>query len=85
MANAAHLKILTMEGVSAWNKWRDENPDIRPDLRESILPGLDLSGADLSAANLSGAGLSRANLSGANLSVHEITGSESHRVLFLLH
>ena len=31
MANDAHLKILK-EGVRAWNKWRGENPAIRPDL-----------------------------------------------------
>jgi uncharacterized protein YjbI with pentapeptide repeats len=31
MANDAHVKILK-EGVSTWNKWREGNPDIRPDL-----------------------------------------------------
>ena len=46
MANDAHLKILK-EGVSAWNKWRKENPDMRPELTESNLIGADLSGADL--------------------------------------
>ena len=37
MANPEHLAKLE-EGVEAWNKWREENPDIRePDLREAIL------------------------------------------------
>ena len=42
------------EGVDAWNAWRSENPDIRP---------------DLSGANLSKAYLSRANLSEAYLTL----------------
>jgi hypothetical protein len=31
MANDKHVAILK-KGVKAWNKWRDENPDIPPDL-----------------------------------------------------
>jgi hypothetical protein len=41
MANNEHVALLK-QGVDAWNKWRDENPDIPP----------DLSGADLSNAKL---------------------------------
>lgn len=33
MANPEHLKILK-QGVEAWNKWREENPEVRPDLSE---------------------------------------------------
>lgn len=33
MANPEHVKILE-EGVAAWNTWRDENPDIIPDLQD---------------------------------------------------
>jgi hypothetical protein len=69
MANDAHLKILK-EGVSAWNKWRDENPDIKPDLGES-----NLDGAELSGANLSGANLYMANLSGADLYMADLLGA----------
>jgi uncharacterized protein YjbI with pentapeptide repeats len=43
MANDEHVALLK-KGVDAWNAWRDENPDIRP----------DLMGADLRRANLSG-------------------------------
>ena len=49
-----HVAFLK-QGVTAWNAWRGENLDIRP----------DLSGADLSEANLSGANVSGANLRGA--------------------
>jgi uncharacterized protein YjbI with pentapeptide repeats len=61
MANDDHTAQL-MRGVPAWNAWRDENPDIRPDLN-----GADLSQANLSEADLRGADLRGADLSGANL------------------
>ena len=56
MANQEHLDILA-KGVEAWNAWRKENPDVRP----------DLIGAHLSNANLRDAGFGEANLSGAHL------------------
>lgn len=31
MANEEHLAIFR-QGVEAWNKWRKENPKIKPDL-----------------------------------------------------
>ncbi|MFO5438767.1 MAG: pentapeptide repeat-containing protein [Dolichospermum sp.] len=61
MANPEHLAILK-QGVEVWNKWRDENQYVRPNLS-----GTDLSKADLSGANLGGAFLLQANLNGANL------------------
>jgi hypothetical protein len=62
MANADHIARLK-KGVAAWNAWREENPDIRPDLS-----GADLSGgAQLAMANLSGTNLRSANLLFANL------------------
>ena len=72
MANEEHVAILK-KGVAAWNEWRRENPDIRPNLsganlRRAHLYGADLSRADLSRADLSEAGLSGADLSGADLS-----------------
>jgi uncharacterized protein YjbI with pentapeptide repeats len=59
--------------VAAWNKWRDKNPNIRPDLSEANLRNAKLSKVDLSKADLSGADLTYANLLfadliGANLS-----------------
>ena len=66
MANEEHLKILR-QGVEVWNQWREENPEIRPDLSKADLSEADLSGADLFRANLSEALLFRANLFWANL------------------
>jgi TIR domain/Pentapeptide repeats (8 copies) len=66
MANQEHLDILK-QGVKAWNRWRKEHPDIRPDLSEVNLQESNLFGADLSHTNLSGSILADANLFGADL------------------
>ena len=76
MVNPEHLRILN-QGVEAWNKWREERPAIKPDLRlaslrerklctanfrGAILIGADLSASDLCFADLSGADLRYTNL-----------------------
>jgi TIR domain/Pentapeptide repeats (8 copies) len=66
MADEEHLAILK-QGVEAWNKWRKENPDTKPDLGEANVREADLSGADLSGADLFKANLIRADLGAANL------------------
>ena len=70
MANPEHLTILK-QGVEQWNKWRNENPDVRPDLR-----GADLTSANLRAARLSGACLFSANLSMANVRLATLIGAD---------
>jgi uncharacterized protein YjbI with pentapeptide repeats len=82
MANDEYLahRLKLKKGVAAWNAWRQENPDIRPDLSGADLSGAnlsraDLSGANLSGADLSGANLSRADLSGANLMKANLSGA----------
>ncbi len=82
MANKEHLALLN-QGVEVWNKWRDENPEIIPDLsgtlytiaylRESEFRAIRVSGAKSSfssSGQLEGLphNLSGANLSRANLS-----------------
>lgn len=66
MANPEHLEIL-QQGVEAWNKWREENPEITPDLSNTNLSEANLSEADLSNTNLSKANLAMANLFEADL------------------
>ena len=34
MADPEHIRILE-QGVGVWNRWRQENPDIRPNPQES--------------------------------------------------
>ena len=57
-----------MEHVQFDNAWRQENPDIRPDLSGANLIEANLIGTDLSQANLSHAKLHRAILNSVNLS-----------------
>lgn len=61
--------------MKEWHQWRDENPDVRPDLFRANLCGAYLSGANLSRANLFGANLSRADLSRAYLSRANLSGA----------
>jgi uncharacterized protein YjbI with pentapeptide repeats len=80
MTNAEQLELLN-SGVEAWNKWREENPDIKinlfgADLSGADLYGADLSGADLSGADLSGARLSEADPNGADLSYANLSGAD---------
>lgn len=66
MANEEHLAKLK-EGVKAWNVWRENNPNVRPDLVGADLRGANLVEADLHGASLGEANLFRANLNQANL------------------
>jgi len=66
MANPKHLAILK-QGAEAWDKWRERNPDIAPDLSLANLRGVNLCNANLCQANLSQANLIDTNLSGATL------------------
>ena len=59
MANPEHLAILK-QGVAAWNAWREQNPDVGPDLDGADLQGEQLPGASLGWADLHGANLSSA-------------------------
>jgi len=67
MANDEHVALLK-QGVAAWNAWREENSNLRPDLSGANLAGANLSGANLSGTDLSEASLSGAHLARANLS-----------------
>lgn len=84
MADTRHLAILK-QGISVWNHWRKQNPEIQPDfknadlrsamLRLSSLKGLNLSQADLTGADLKGADLWEANLTGADLKGADLRGA----------
>ena len=55
------------QGIDAWNAWRKENPDIRPDLRGASPMGTKLAGACFHEAERSGADFSNAILLAAKL------------------
>lgn len=66
-------KELLLKSVEEWNRVREANPDIIPDLcgvdlRGAYLNDVDLHGATLCGADLTGAHLIRAYLGGAYLS-----------------
>jgi uncharacterized protein YjbI with pentapeptide repeats len=51
MVDQSHLDIL-LQGVEAWNEWREQNPSIMPDLSGADLTGADLNWVDLSKTDL---------------------------------
>ena len=74
MANPEHLAKLK-EGVEAWNQWREQNPEIQPDLSGADLREANLSEADLSEANLRGTDLCFAHLQAADLRAAGLIGA----------
>ena len=62
-----HRNILK-EGVAAWNLWRQQNPNVRPDLSDAQLTGADLKGGNFAKVNFARSHLSKTDLSGADLS-----------------
>jgi uncharacterized protein YjbI with pentapeptide repeats len=55
------------QGVDAWNQWREENPEIVPDLSQADIRGSQLQKINLSNTNLKEAKLQYSNLTGATL------------------
>jgi uncharacterized protein YjbI with pentapeptide repeats len=74
MANQEHLDILK-QGVEAWNAWRNEHPEVQPDLHGANLHDANLRGADLSGAHLTDANLSYADLTFTNLIYANLDGA----------
>jgi len=67
MPNPKHLKVL-QRGVNVWNKWRDKNPNVRPNLSAADFSYADLAQINLSRVNLRKANLTEANFEDADLS-----------------
>ena len=82
--NHEHYSLIRRE-VEEWNRWREENPGVKPDLKGADLRGIwlrsanlrdtDLSGADLSEANLYEASLARAKANEANFRRANLSGA----------
>ncbi len=68
MAKDEYLKILD-HGVEAWNKWREDNPKVKPDLSgDNVdLYGKDFDGANFSYTDFSNAHLEKTTLRKADL------------------
>lgn len=74
MTNDEYLSLIE-QGVETWNRWREQNPAVQPDLHRAYLFEANLSGANLSGVNLSRACLIGANLTGANLQGANLSGA----------
>jgi uncharacterized protein YjbI with pentapeptide repeats len=66
MANVEHLDAMR-KGANAWNLWRQEYPEILPDLSSADLQDQDLRGFNLARTNLARAQLRGAKLDAASL------------------
>jgi hypothetical protein len=69
-----HLAIMTA-GVHPWNEWRQQNPEIRPNLSRVRLNELDLTGANLEETVLTDSELRGVKLTGANLAMADLSGA----------
>jgi hypothetical protein len=74
VADNDHFELL-MRDVDAWNKWRADNPKVKPDLTYAVMRGANLPLADLSRAQLHEADLVLANLRGADLRHADLSGA----------
>ena len=75
MANKEHLDRLK-QGSSAWNAWRVQHLEVRPDLSLANLSDANLGKAYLSRADLSGTILNRAILNRAKLRLADLSGAK---------
>ena len=75
MSNPEHLALIK-QGVTAWNAWRQDNPQVRANLFRADLEGIYLAGANLSKVDLRRARLGRAFLRSANLSEAYLLGAD---------
>jgi len=66
MANEEQLELIK-QGTNAWNKWREEHANTRPDLIEANLGAANLSEANLTYVRLVHTNLENANLSGCRI------------------
>lgn len=81
MANQEHLEILN-QGLKIWNKWRDDNPTIKPDLSRGNFEDAGLYERNFSGADFSGACLYRAVMEGSNLRGANLNGADLYRTDF---
>jgi hypothetical protein len=97
MANPEHLEILE-QGVEVWNKWREENPEMEPDIAGADFEGENLNGvnfcfayhpkrgfvgySDLEGINLRNAELRNANFHDARLYAADLSGANCENADF---
>ena len=70
-----HMQILE-SGVENFNSWRQEHPDVVPNLMAVDLSEMDLRGVNFEGAKLIGANLSEVNLKKADLRNADLRGAD---------
>lgn len=80
--NKKHLKVFR-RGVTSWNKWRDKNPDVIPELTGIQLDTVDLNGINLSNADLRGATLKNVSLNNSVLENANLEAADLKHISFL--
>ncbi len=83
MPNQKHFEIVE-QGVDAWNKWRDENPEIEPDLSDVDLSDKRLNNANFGETDLRRSDLSNTDLRGANLVRADLRAANIRKASFNL-
>lgn len=86
MADSGHVSKVK-EGAAAWNRWREDDPDVIPDLGWANINGLDLDGAvfvksSLKLAFCKGCSLAGADFSGANMRGVNLEGCDLRGAVF---
>lgn len=74
MAIPTHISALIAD-VDEWNRLREADAELRPDLSNADLHGANLVLANLSSCNLRGSDLSMSNLKGADLRWADLRGA----------
>lgn len=70
----SHFELLS-NGKKVWNEWRDEYPDVKPDLSSADLSQKNLSGYNLHSCNLKDATLAHCDLQDVNLANADLEGA----------
>lgn len=78
MADDEHIEILR-RGVFAWNMWREEHPNVTPNLCDADFAGFDLQRADLRGADLSHSYLNGVQLTYADMTDADLSHSHLNR------
>lgn len=81
MEKQDYINIL-IESVEEWNKWREKNFGITPDLSDADFNNKNFKLADFTGCNFSGSNFSGANLSGAKFKGAKFVGSDFSCAIF---
>jgi len=83
MSNAKHFEIVK-QGVQAWNDWREDNPEIEPDLSESDLGNMKLNNANLNDTDLRRSDLRNTDFRDASLVRADLRAANIYQASFNL-